>query len=175
MKATPTDLEREHVRSTLAAIVARDNGILNPRAVLDEARDPENCLHRYFEWDDARAGEAYRLAQVGALVRHVKLTIFRPATETRELTISTTRAFQSRPSQRSKAGGYEPLAAILGDEAKRAELLAQVLRELAAYRSRYAQLSELDVVWLDIDEAQRTYSAPATAPAGDEPRPGAAG
>jgi hypothetical protein len=160
MKATTSDLERERVRAALAAIVERNNGVLNPRDVLDVARDPAHVLHGYFDWDDATAGERYRLLQVGALVRHVRLTVVRPDPVTREVQITTTRGYQSRPSMRRSSGGYEPIAALLADGDKRAELLAQVVRELAAYRRRYAELSELHAVWLAVDEMAAEITPP---------------
>jgi hypothetical protein len=58
MKVTSGDVEREQARAALAAIVAGTNGVLNPRVVLDTARDPTHVLHHYFEWDDAIAGES---------------------------------------------------------------------------------------------------------------------
>lgn len=176
MNVTSNDVERERVRAALLAIVASTRGFLNPNVVLDAARDPTHTLHPYFEWDDAVAGESYRLAQVGVLVRHVRLTAVRENEETREIKVTTTRAYQSRPSMRSRAGGYEGIAAILADADKRHELLAQVLRELASYRRRYAELSELQPVWFAVDEAAADLNvSSASAPSADESRPGAAG
>lgn len=167
MKATTSDLERERVRAALAAIVERSQGVLNPRDVLDVARDPAHVLHSYFDWDDTSAGERYRLLQVGVLVRHVRLTVVKPDPVTREVQITTTRGYQSRPSMRRSSGGYEQINAILADSEKRAELLAQVVRELASYRRRYAELSELHAVWLAVDDL-----AMELAPATDDAHPG---
>jgi hypothetical protein len=174
MKATNTDLGREHLRAALHAIVEGNHGVLDPRHVLDHARDPEHVLHGYFEWDDTVAGEAYRLAQVGALIRHVRYTVVRADPATRAIAISTTRAYQSRPSMRGKGkGGYEDVVAILSDAAKRAELLGHVVRELSAYRKRYAELSELETVWIAVDEVRSDLEIPPSAPTA-EPRHGAA-
>lgn len=176
MKARTLDLEREQVRAALAAIVAQTHGVLNPHDVLEVARDPVHVLHRYFEWDDATASEAYRLVQVGALIRHVRFTIVRADPATREVTISTTRGYQSRPTMRTGRGGYESVMAILGNPDKRAELLAQVMAELTAYRRRYAELSELQPVWFALDEARADMGIdPSSLAPGDDARPGAAG
>jgi hypothetical protein len=174
MKATSTDLEREHLRAALHAIVEGNHGVLDPRHVLDHARDPTNILHGYFEWDDTVAGEGYRLAQVGALVRHIRYTVVRADPATRAISISTTRAFQSRPSMRVRGGGYESVVAILGDPEKRTELLAQVVRELSAYRKRYAELSELDPIWIAVDEVRADLVDVPPPTLSAEPRHGAA-
>jgi hypothetical protein len=174
MKATTNDIGRERLRAELHAIVTSNNGVLNPRMVLDRARDPDNPLHGYFEWDDAEASEAYRLAQVGALIRHVRFTVVRADPITRTINVTTTRGYQSRPSMRQRSGGYESIDDILRDAAKRADLLGQVVRELSAYRRRYAELSELDPVWLAVDEARETTGTPSPTVSG-EVRPGMAG
>jgi len=176
MKATVSDLEREQVIAALAAVAAQTHGVLDNRNVLTVASDPAHVLHRYFEWDDAAAGEAYRLAQVGALIRHVRFRTVREDPTTRAVTISTTRGYQSRPSMRHRGGGYEAVTDILAHPDKRAELLAQVLAELTAYRRRYAELSELQPVWFALDEARAELDVETSSPApGDETRPGAAG
>lgn len=153
MKPTSIDVRAEAIRSALIAISERNSGVLSAAHVVDAARDPSSPLHDEFEWDDDVAAEAYRLAQAGALVRRVKLHIVRSVDVGKKVQITTTRAFQSRPSQRNRAGGYESIQDILNDEDKRAEMLAQVLRELAAYRKRYDQLVELNDVWRAIDDA----------------------
>lgn len=145
------DLAASAIRTELLRIADENNGVLNPTLVVEAARDSNNPLHAHFEWDDSAAAEAFRLAQAHGLIRRVKLTVMRPASDARRMTISSTRAFESRPSQRSRKGGYEPIDDILADEHKRQELVAQVLRDLRAYRRRYALLSELAAVWEAID------------------------
>ena len=171
------DHQREEIRSALLAISEHHHGVLNPKDVVEAASDPAHILHERFEWDDSVAAAAYRLAQAAALIRRVRLTFVRSSGVDREITVSTTRQFQSRPSMRTKEGGYEAIDQLLADADKRRELLAQVLSELTAYRRRYAELSELEAVWVAVDDVVtelRTEDSPVTAPAG-ETRPGAAG
>lgn len=168
------ELEAATIRSALQSIAAQHHGVLTPADVLTAARDPAHPLHRQFEWDDSAAGEAYRLLQVGALVRRVRLTILRADDTRRSVSISTTRAYQSRPTMRGPGGGYEPVADILADETKRQEMIAHVLRELAAYRKRYAELVELQSVWIAVDDAISDHTSSPVTPAGDA-RHGAAG
>jgi hypothetical protein len=133
---TTVDYSSEEVRAALAEIAEQHHGVLNGRDIVEAARESEHVLHRFFEWDDPTASEAYRLVQASALIRRVRLSIVRSAEGTRELSILTTRQFQSRPSMRSKLGGYEPIEDLLSDEDKRTELLGQVLRESGqAWRS----------------------------------------
>jgi hypothetical protein len=153
---TPTmsDTRQAAIRTALVDIAAKHGGFLNPHHVVEAARDPGHPLHAEFPWEDATAADAYRLVLAEALIRRVKLAIMRPATDTKPVTVQTTRAYQSRPSQRHKTGGYEAIDVLMADQDKRRELLASVLRDLQAYRKRYAVLEELSGVWRAIDEVR---------------------
>lgn len=152
MKKSTIDLEL--IRTHLAAIAARNGGILSPESVVSDASDPSSPLHDEFEWDDGAAGEMFRMLQANALIRRVKLTLVREDIKTKAISVTTVRAYQSRPSMRTRdGGGYEPIEAIMSDQEKRDELLASVLRELQAYRKRYGALAALSGVWDAIDAA----------------------
>jgi hypothetical protein len=172
-----SDQQREVIRQALVDIGSENHGVLNPRDVVEVARDPSHVLHPKFEWDDGAAGDAYRIVQASALIRQMRLTIIRTDAETRSVTVSTTRQYQSRPSMRFRMGGYEVITHLLADTNKRQELLAQVLTELNAYRKRFAELSELESVWFAVDEAtaELRTETPSPSAADGEARPGAAG
>lgn len=175
MKPANIDLRAEEIRAALSAIAEANGGYLNPAHVVEAARDPSHVLHSEFSWDDEEAADRYRIAQAGALIRRVKFTVIRQSTETKEVRMVTTRAFQSRKSARGSSGGYESVAEIMSDEDKRAELLAQVLSELNAYRKRYAELAALSDVWAAIDDALDLHrSAPSRQVEAGQARRGAA-
>lgn len=159
------DMRSEQIRAALGVIAEANNGLLNPSHVVDAARDPSSILHEEFDWDDTSAADAYRLMQAGALIRRVKFTVVKENVQNKSVQITTTRAFQSRPSTRHADGGYESVEKIMADPQKRDELIDQVLRELSAYRRRYADLVALSEVWDAIDDALDTLS-PASPQAG---------
>ncbi len=45
--------------------------VLNPEKVIDKAKDPKSILNKYFEWDNTKAGEKFRLQQARNIVNHV--------------------------------------------------------------------------------------------------------
>jgi hypothetical protein len=153
-KPKSVDLKAEGVRAALIALYEAHEGMLPPASVVEAARDPSSPLHDEFEWDDDAAAASYRLAQAGALIRRIKLQVIRMDPTTKTVKATVTRQFQSRPSQRNADGGYETVDDIMRDADKRAELLAQVVREMTSYRKRYAELTELESVWEAIDEAR---------------------
>ena len=44
---------------------------LTPENVVDAARSPKSFLHNYFEWDDRKGAEQYRLQQARQIVNHI--------------------------------------------------------------------------------------------------------
>lgn len=127
------------------------------------AEDPSSPLHTHFTWDDSEAARKYRLAQAGALIRRVKLTVVKPYAEIKTVKATVTRApehevgtvnvYQSLPSMRHPEGGYEDVATILSTPGKRDELLRQVLGDLKALRRKYSLLMELKDIWAAVDDA----------------------
>lgn len=64
-------------QDVIAAISALENrhGQLTPDIVLDAAIDPQSPLHSWFEWNDERAGHAYRIDQARSLIRSVRYEV----------------------------------------------------------------------------------------------------
>lgn len=159
-KIKSMDLRNEAIRAELAAIAAANDGYLDPVHVVDAARNPLSKLHDEFCWDDEDAAEHYRIAQAGALIRRVKFTIMKQDASSKLVSVSVTRAYQSRPSSRKSgdARGYETVDQIMSDPEKREELINQVIKELNAYRKRYADLIALSEIWRAIDDAVELHA-----------------
>lgn len=142
------------VKKTQALLQCRDGdtGIISAQSIVEAARDPSHVLHDDFEWDDSKAGEAFRLVQAEGLIRRYKITVIREDRESKKVKVMVTRGAVSRPSLRGKDGGYEMLEDVLKDPVKREEMLGQALKELDAMRKKYDVLEELAVVWEALEE-----------------------
>lgn len=144
----------DYTQAAVEALLAKYGGRISPKIVLDEARDPSSPFHHHFEWDDDAAAEQFRLAQAASLIRTWKGSLMRIDVETKIVHVTPTRRTQSPAGQRSKGGAsYETIESIMADPDKRADMLDTVLKELSAYRKRYAELHELAAVWDAIDVA----------------------
>src|SRR4029077_20904761 len=55
--------------------LADDNGYINPKRVIEAARDPASPIHIDFEWDVKTAAEQHWLDQARTLIRFVKLNV----------------------------------------------------------------------------------------------------
>jgi hypothetical protein len=55
--------------------IEAQHGVIKPKYVLDVARDRNNPMHDYFEWNNIAAAEAFRLHQAAVLIRTVKVRV----------------------------------------------------------------------------------------------------
>jgi len=118
--------------------------------IVEAASDPMSPLHDAFPWDDAQAANAHRLEVARLLLRSVRVVIITP--ERKEIVAS---AFVSTPREKPNSRHYTTTEYAMGDPELRAHVLRQALQELAAFRRKYAELSELAIVFAAIDTARK--------------------
>lgn len=137
-----------NLRDQLLAIREK-HGRLDPKLVIEEARDEAHPLHSRFEWDDSVAGEAWRRSQAHDLIRSVRL-VYREATE--QEAARSVRAFHA--VRREDGHAYEPAEEVIEDPFTRRLVLADMEREWKALRRRYDAFAEFaDMVRRDIEAA----------------------
>lgn len=122
------------LREQLLTIRA-EYGALTPRLVMDEARDDNHPLHSRFEWDDAIAGERYRLNQAHELIQVVRLTFTNHKGVERSV-----RAFHA--VQGENGSTYEPAELIASDPVLTQILLMDMRREWKSMQGRYGHFAE---------------------------------
>jgi hypothetical protein len=141
------------------SLIARHDGQISPRILLDEARNEASPFHRYFQWDDGTAAEQYRLIQAGQLIRTWRGSVMRIDQESKTVTLKTVRRVQSPESDRGKGeASYAPIEDILSDPERREAMVHTALRELIAARRRYSELIELADVWAAVDLAAELHA-----------------
>lgn len=120
--------------------------------VLQEAKADYSPLHDAFNWDDEAAAHEHRLETARSLLRSVHVVIITP--QRKEF---TARAFVSTPTPSTPGKHtYTSTEYAMGDPDLRAEVLKQALRELAALRRKYVELSELAEVFSALDDVLKT-------------------
>ena len=70
-----SDTEAQSVGEYLHELMEINGGKLTPDEVLKEAKKPRSLLHRYFTWDDTKAGTEWRRQQARMLIRGVVETV----------------------------------------------------------------------------------------------------
>lgn len=126
-------------------------GLLQPKAVVDAARDEDSPLHRYFEWDDSKAADQHRLQQARELI--VRVTVIRD-----DVSPEPFQAYVSLPSSRTrKNGGYSSTAQVMTTAAMREEMLQSAVEYFQYGKERYARLNELGDLFNEITKIQRRH------------------
>lgn len=147
-----TNKQESAIATELKRLAQLHGGELQPRIVVDAARDESSVLHDSFTWDDADAGDQWRLQQARHLIRAVVTYEHVGAGEP-----IAVRVFTSLSSDRTREdGGYRLTTAVLSDAACRAQMLADARAEMQRFRDKYRSLSELAAVFTAIDEATKT-------------------
>lgn len=123
------------------------HGRLEPRLVVDEARDSGHPLHSRFEWDDCVAAEKYRLDQAHDLITSIKI-VFRGQSEPERQ--RTVRAFHA--VRDAKGFAYEPTEKVVRDPVVREMVLGDMQREWKQLYERYKTFSEFaEMVQRDLE------------------------
>ena len=105
-------------------------------AVVDDARPKASPLHRYFEWNNTKAAEEYRMDQARHLIQAV--TIIREDAPESEPTRAIVTLIDS-PANGSK---YYTLGEVQSDSEVREAYLAQALREAHQWMDRYKRFEK---------------------------------
>jgi hypothetical protein len=111
---------------------------VTPETVLDAARAKSSPIHTYFEWNNSKAAEQYRLEQARRMIRSISIQWVEPV----KGKAVTTRAFQViRGGQGGP--GYVPIQVIQSDEEMMAELVERAQGEARSWHQRYQKLREV--------------------------------
>lgn len=127
--------KRGEILQALKILEEKNNGILTPYEVLDEAKDENSPLHTAFDWDNQRAGEKYRLMQARMLLSTVKVEYLGEKSD----------AYYNAKVEvgGQEVRGYFPVETVMSDEQVHKEVLRQAVRELEYAQKKYNYLKEM--------------------------------
>lgn len=115
---------------------------LTPSSVLNASRSEDSLLHSSFEWDDAIAGEKYRLNQARHIIQNI--VVVERTTDQEERTKVADRAYVVTSGYKS---AYVALDCALSNAEWRNHLLNQARTDMEIFEAKYRRLSELaDVI-----------------------------
>ncbi len=128
---------------------------LTPEFVRDEARDPKSPLHDFFEWDDKKAAEQYRIERARYLLRSIAIQIVGPKGEVLE-----TRAFHNVvvpiDSEEQEIRVYRPSELVFSDDGMKSQVVDHALQELIGWQDRYERYGELKAASFLVRRAIKT-------------------
>ena len=139
---------KKQVIGELKRIAEKHNGLLQPDAVVKEAKPKTSPLHSYFEWNNSAAAYQHRLWQARSLIR--------VAVEIIAGVDSPVDVFVSLSNDRGKKrGGYRLMVDVLSDGDLREQMLSDALKELVVFRDKYKALRELAEVFHAITKCSK--------------------
>ncbi len=141
-------------------VLEEKNGGVTPEIVLDDARKKTSPLHDYFEWNDHKAADLYRIDQSRYLIRSINVVIIRDGQE------EMTRAFHPvivREEKQDKGKKYLSAQVVFSDTDYRRQTIEDALKELGGWRKRYQQYSELSSIFQSIDAVKAQLGQSVTA------------
>ena len=139
-------LDAQVTGTILERVRVTNNGRLAPRDVLAEATPKSSPLHPYFEWNNGKAANKYRIEQAKYLIRSID------AVTVERAPAPPIRAFVS--VVRGEDRSYTSTAHALSDPELREQVLHAAWREFDALRAKHRELSEFAAVFGAIDQAR---------------------
>ena len=138
--------DAQKIGDRLEVLRLKNNGVLTPALIVDDARKARAPHHDCFEWDDSEAAAQYRLTQARHLLGSVAVIMEDSATGEER----TVRAFVNF---RDDSGTPDTsLYAAMSDKEIRAQILVRAKAEFDSWHKRYQDLEELALVFAAMDE-----------------------
>ena len=141
--------------------IQEEEGVITPSIIVDRNRDEDAPLHRCFDWNDKTAAEEYRKVQAREILRFIVVTKEDADEEEAEpmrafLHVQVTKKEdEGEEEDNCKSNVYLSTESVMNDEEYRQFVLKDALSWMAAFRRKYAHLSELSAVITAMDEFER--------------------
>ena len=127
----------EQIDRELQEIADANGGTVTQELVVEKAKDPSTSVHSEFDWNDTTASQSYRLIQAERIIR-VCVEVIQKDSKTIKV-----RAWTSLREDRASGAGYRRTVVVLEDPHRRGQLLDEAKTDAAAFRRKYAILTEL--------------------------------
>lgn len=111
-------------------------GEITPNIVLRDARKKSSPLHEHFEWNNQKAGHAYRVEQARVLIRSVRVIIHDQTHEIRAI------AYVRNPDCDPTHQGYVSTVRVRGNKSKSLRIVARELGYARAALQRAYNVAE---------------------------------
>lgn len=127
--------------------IQEKHGVAAPEAIVRAAASPKNVLHPEFEWNDTAAAREHRKQQARELVADIVVVKDEASGERAPVFVSVRIMDKQGRTQR----GYMESERAVANPVTRAQVIAEALVGLEAWRRRYAHLHELAEVFTAIE------------------------
>lgn len=132
--------------------IERKNGCISPRAVVNRAREKSSPLHSYFDWNDTRAAEKYRLVQARGLINHLTVVINYDTGAVQKAFFNVSSGFKE-----NKSFAYVNIERALTNKEYRRQVLQNAMAEILYWKTKYQEYSEFKGIVGAINKAEKRF------------------
>lgn len=142
-------VDAQRVGERIEQLQDERGGRIRPEEIVQDAESSDSPLHRCFEWNDAKAAQAFRVDQARLILRSLVI-------KSGPKVPMASRAFVAVMTGADKASekSYVAIGDALEDPVLREQVLDSARRELRSLRAKYARLQELARIFEAIDQLE---------------------
>lgn len=140
----------------LDKIAEKNGGQLKPVEVVEKARNIKNPLHHYFDWDNDKAAEKFRIEQARHLINHITVVI---RYDHKEKEHKAFFSVNSTPGEKQKNKIYVTMERVLSESELKEQILVEAIEEAEYWKDKYAEYRELSRIFHAIKETKRKIIA----------------
>ena len=122
----------------------KPNGYITPEELLNDAVNIKSPIHKYFEWNNKKAADEYRLWQARHYLKSIQIIVLSDGKEV------TTRAYHNIKVGDERS--YIATHIVCSDKSLYQQLLDMALSEANNWMERYKQYKELNKIFKAIKE-----------------------
>lgn len=128
----------------------RKHKTITTAMVLDAARAEDHPLHKYIEWDDAKAADKFRHAQVYAMIQASRFMFVLDGKDNAKPNVVHAQASVRRLLPTFKGEGFKMRNEVLSEEETRAAFIEKKKESLRAWCRSVVDVEELAELRADI-------------------------
>lgn len=151
LEYVPSGLSRKDTATVIKELKAieSEHGIIQPLIVVEKAKTKGSPLHKFFEWNNHKAADQFRLWQARQLVASVYV---RDAASENAIPIRAFVNVKLPTEDDSEAQGYVSAATALRSPPLQQQVLTYAKDQLLAWRKRFGAYEQFFGVVKAIDE-----------------------
>jgi len=156
-KKTEDKLKRNYTKykKELEKLEQKYNGMLSPNDIIREAVSERSPLHDWFDWQDAEAGEKWRIHQARLLLNSIKVIVqFEGGTKTYRKYLNVT-VNTGTESKKDLQRFYVSTSTVLKKPELRQQVVERAIKEADYWRKTYEDYLELQDIFKGIKKTKK--------------------
>ena len=142
-------LDADEAYNAIEEIREKNGGDVAAEHIVKAAKPKRHKLHGIFEWDDSKAANQHRVNQARTLLRSIEVIYEElPDRPVRSHEI----VFKKRRGEDGERTIYRTTDEAMADPVARDALIAEAIRQAMAFRRRFQNLRELQLIFDAIDK-----------------------